>query len=85
MDQGLFLVVGIVFQRLFRALLFSAPHFRRSQVSEQERAQKSLDYLHNGTDSVFGSPLMFSNGRTATELSLPRLSGPPRSTADARR
>jgi adenine-specific DNA-methyltransferase len=30
-------------QRSFRALLFSAPNFRRSQVSEQECAQKSLD------------------------------------------
>jgi hypothetical protein len=40
---GPFNALTALVQRSFRALLFSAPNFRRSQVSEQECAQKSLD------------------------------------------
>jgi hypothetical protein len=34
---------GVLVQRSFRALLFSAPNFRRPQFTGQECAQKSVD------------------------------------------
>jgi hypothetical protein len=48
-------IAGVLVQRSFRALLFSAPNFRRSHVIEQECVQKSVDKHTGLLDWFFAS------------------------------